>query len=130
MKAALVAFVLLSLSAVLIGAAAASDPTPVGGPSGKVLTYSSAISDEFNGASLDLSKWDNPLPYLLNGGNWPAVYEPANSQLSGGYLQQTLALGGLPSPPPVDPVNGPYTCSQGYIMETAATTYGYYEGRG
>ena len=112
------------------GSAYAADPVPVGGPAGEHFTYNSALSDDFNGTSLDLSKWSTdflqPTEWQPR---WPAYNMPANNVVSGGCLTQVQKVGGLPSPTPVNSSGQRYQETTGFIMSTAATGYGYYEAK-
>ena len=107
----------LSLSSLVI----AVPPDP---PAGKRWVLDERFSDEFNGTSLDTSKWNDHHP------NWagrpPGLFIPENVLVGGGYL---MLKGGVLDPPQT--VNG-----NDYDISCAAVTsivhdasYGYYECR-
>src|SRR5579862_9370008 len=91
----------------------ATDPVPVGGPTGELFTFDPTVSDEFNSQSIDSSKWTTSVPPSWTVGRWPSYYMPGNSQIAassgasdGSSLTVTLQKGGLPTPTPTDPTNG------------------------
>ena len=114
----------------------ATNPVPVGGPTGELFTFDPALSDEFDSQSIDSSKWTTSVPPSFTVGRWPSYYMPGNSQIAassgasdGSSLKVTLKAGGLPTPTPTDPTNGAYQYSTGVVMSTALSGYGYYEAR-
>ena len=129
----LLPLILLALTAIQgrqqIQQASAASPQPVG----QTGNWNMIFDDEFNGTSLDLTKWKPQEDWYTGPANGvlrpvntaeTAAYDPAQNIVSGGTLQQALI-----SKPAV--VNGKtYPYRTGYIESVPFTfSYGYYEAR-
>ena len=93
----------------------AQPPQP---PTGYRWVLNDQYSDEFNGSSLDITKWQKSFP------NWqgrvPAKFEPSAVSVAGGYLQ--IKSGKYTTP------QGAYTMYGGAVTSLKETAhYGYYE---
>ncbi|REE00120.1 T9SS type A sorting domain-containing protein [Marinoscillum furvescens] len=93
-----------------------AQPTP---PTGKKWEKIENMSDEFNGTSLDLSKWAKSDPQWA--GRKPARFETSAISVGGGNLRIT---GDVLSNP-----GGGWTHQGGLVRSLAKATYGYYETR-
>ncbi|MBQ4819028.1 family 16 glycosylhydrolase [Aquimarina sp. MMG016] len=91
-------------------------PTP---PNGKKWEKIESMSDEFNGTSLNTSKW------AINSPQWegrrPARFETSSVSVSGGNLKITASK-------KTNPSNG-WTHNGGLIRSKTKNLYGYYEAR-
>ncbi len=91
-------------------------------PVGKRWVLNEQFSDEFNGTSLDSSKWNNYHPNWI--GRAPGLFVSSNVSVGGGYLK---LKGGVLDPPQT--INGSefnISCAAVTSKEQAAS-YGYYE---
>ncbi|AXT61001.1 T9SS C-terminal target domain-containing protein [Aquimarina sp. AD10] len=93
-----------------------AQPTP---PNGKKWEKVDVLSDEFNGNSLNTSKW------LINDPQWegrrPARFETSSVSVSGGNLKISASKKS-------NPFNG-WTHSGGLVRAKTRSLYGYYETR-
>lgn len=94
----------------------ADPPLP---PSGKKWVKVENMSDEFDGTSLDMSKWDNQDAQWA--GRKPGLFLPEAVTVGGGKLRITTAKLATPT-------NG-YTHRGGLVRSLAKAKYGYYECR-
>ncbi len=106
------------ITAVLLMLSAISLATP---PAGYSWSPVSEFTDEFNGTSLDSSKWRDYHPYW-SGRN--STYEPANVSVSGGYLQLVSSLY-----PGSTEVNANTVTAACVSSQNRSCTPGYYEAR-
>ncbi len=91
-----------------------AQPTP---PPGKKWQKIENMSDEFNGSSLDFSKWDDQSPQWA--GRVPGLFTKNAVTVADGNLRLTAGL--LPSP------QGNYTHQGALVRSKNKTTYGYFE---
>ncbi|WP_299213804.1 carbohydrate-binding protein [uncultured Aquimarina sp.] len=93
-----------------------AQPTP---PTGKKWEKIDVMSDEFNGSSLNSSKW------AINSPQWegrrPARFETSSVSVSDGNLKISASK-------KTNPFNG-WTHNGGLVRSTTRNTYGYYEAR-
>src|SRR5450432_2848941 len=92
------------------------------GPAGP---WQLTFSDEFNGASLDTTKWGTQYPWGCHNNDEQECYQAANATVSSGLLhltakQQTVSSGG-----------STYNYTSGMVQSSASfsQTYGYFEMR-
>jgi len=93
-----------------------AQPTP---PNGKKWEKIENMSDEFNGSSLNTSKWADQDPQWE--GRPPARFEKSAVKVAGGNLQVTASRKSNPS--------GRWTHNGGLVRSKIKNTYGYYEVR-
>ncbi|WP_109433816.1 family 16 glycosylhydrolase [Aquimarina sp. AU119] len=93
-----------------------AQPAP---PNGKKWEKIEAMSDEFNGNSLNTTKWDDQDPQWQ--GRRPARFEKSSVKVGNGNLQVTASKKSSPS-------NG-WTHNGGLVRSKTKNTYGYYEAR-
>ena len=99
--------------------AAPAVPTGTAGPPGNPATWNLAFDDEFNGSSLDTTKWSTS---WFNGGTMNnTATSPANVAVSGGNLILTLSSASVGALVSTNPGGG---ASTGFQF-----TYGYTEAR-
>jgi len=86
-------------------------------PGGKKWQLISNMSDEFNGNSLDFTKWDDQDPQWR--GRIPAIFKENTIKVADGYLKITNYKLSQPE--------GAYTHAGGMVRGIHKQTYGYYE---
>ncbi|BAM03922.1 family 16 glycosylhydrolase [Phycisphaera mikurensis] len=115
----------LALVLSLAGPAAAAPGAPASGPdapAGHRWVLNEAFSDEFDGDTLDRSKWNDVFPGWK--GRPPGLFLPENVSVADGFLQ----IRSVPLDPPRE--DGKWTIGCGAIQSvTQVAPYGYHETR-
>ncbi|MFY0624894.1 MAG: Ig-like domain-containing protein [Reichenbachiella sp.] len=107
---------ILSMSFLVTLNLSGATPTP---PAGKKWEKIENMSDEFDGSSLNTSKWADNDPQWA--GRQPARFEPGAISVTGGNLRITADV--LANP------GGGWTHQGGLVRSLNKATYGYYESR-
>ncbi|GAQ84214.1 Concanavalin A-like lectin/glucanase [Klebsormidium nitens] len=86
-----------------------------------------ALTDEFNGDSLDRSKWQPIIPYYS--GRLPSQYSTANVAVGGGYARLTSTTAVTNVNQVADPYNDPWISAAALASNSPIASLGFYETR-
>jgi beta-glucanase (GH16 family) len=103
-------------------ASTAPAPTQAGPPVPGPWKPLASMTDEFDGAALDASKWHDTNPQWR--GRQPGFFRPENVTVSGGQMHITMRREDAPDRP-----SGYHTYTCGAVKSKAEVLYGYFETR-
>ncbi|GAQ84215.1 Concanavalin A-like lectin/glucanase [Klebsormidium nitens] len=96
-------------------------------PAGYQWVANPGLSDEFNGDSLDRSKWQPIIPYYS--GRLPSQYSTANVAVGGGYARLTSTTAVNDVSQVANPFSDPWISAAALASTGAYAGLGYYEAR-